>query len=139
MLMGKIHLIFRKLCHIYRNVLIKLNKYILYLAHVSQISNEYSMLIIHKHGLVHNPHFCAGLQDQTQYFKSFRCICTKPFQECIQTVCVHILGQLDTDQTQIEHKKQYLFVYLNMYEYILKVVTSFCGLMCLPLSMFESF
>ena len=33
-------------------------------------SNEYSMLIIHKHGLVHNPQFCTGLQDQTQYFKS---------------------------------------------------------------------
>ena len=77
---------------------------------INLLSNEYFMIIIHKHGLVHNPQFCAGLQDQTQYLKNFRYICTKLFQENIQTMYIHIPGQFDTYQTKIEQKIQYLFV-----------------------------
>ena len=72
-------------------------------------ASEYFMLVIHKNGLIHNAQFCLGLQDQTQYLKSFWYICTKPLQESIQTVSVHIPGQFDTFQTKIEHKKQHLY------------------------------
>ena len=72
------------------------NKYNCGWQHNSDSHNEYSMLIIHKDGLVKNPQFCAVFLDQTQYLKNFRYICSKLVLENIQTVSIYIPWQFDT-------------------------------------------